>query len=117
MTRPPRSSASAGSMTASASHSSTKGPAATPIHLVDLGAPLGGEAEFARHRLTPDTRRDPRLASLSFEETREGIRVTRNYQYTRWFDGSTHLWIGRRKQIGRGEGSSGLRFDTIASGS
>jgi hypothetical protein len=50
-----------------------------------------------------------------FEEEvpREGVRVTRNYQYTRWFDGSTHLWIGRRKQIGRGEGSSGLGFDVV----
>ena len=62
---------------------------------------------------------DPgRALELHEEEVpREGVRVTRSYQYTRWFDGSTHLWIGRRKQIGRGEGSSGLRFDTIASGS
>ena len=27
--------------------------------------------------------------------------------------GSTHLWMGRHKQVGRGEGSSGLRFDTV----
>ena len=47
------------------------------------------------------------------EVPREGVRVTRNYQYVRWFDGSTHLWIGRRKQIGRGEGSSGLGFDLV----
>jgi hypothetical protein len=32
---------------------------------------------------------------------------------TRWQDGSTHLWIGRRKKIGTGEGSSGLRFDAL----
>jgi hypothetical protein len=50
-----------------------------------------------------------------FEEEipREGIRVTRTYQYARWLDGSSRLWIGRRKRIGRGEGSSGLRFDTL----
>jgi hypothetical protein len=49
-----------------------------------------------------------------FEEEipREVVRVTRSYQCTRWFDGSTHVWIGRRKEIGRGEGSSALRFDT-----
>ena len=48
-----------------------------------------------------------------FEEEipREGARVTRSYQYARWLDGSPLLWIGRRKTIGRGEGSSGLRFD------
>lgn len=45
------------------------------------------------------------------EVPREGVRVTRAYQYARWIDGSTYLWIGRRKQPGRGEGSSGLRFD------
>ena len=48
------------------------------------------------------------------EVPREGARVTRAYQYARWIDGSTHLWIGRRKQPGRGEGSSGLRFDSIS---
>ena len=45
------------------------------------------------------------------EVPREGARVTRSFQYARWLDGSTHLWIGRRKEPGRGEGSSGLRFD------
>jgi hypothetical protein len=47
------------------------------------------------------------------EVPREGARVTRAYQYARWIDGSTHLWIGRCKQPGRGEGSSGLQFDII----
>ena len=50
-----------------------------------------------------------------FEEEipREGARVTRSYQYARWIDNSPLLWIGRRKSIGRGEGSSGLRFDVV----
>lgn len=48
------------------------------------------------------------------EVPREGARVTRAYQYARWVDGLTHLWVGRRKQPGRGEGSSGLRFDTVS---
>lgn len=50
-----------------------------------------------------------------FEEEipREGVRVTRSFQYARWFDGSPLLWIGRRKTVGRGEGSSGLRFDVV----
>lgn len=47
------------------------------------------------------------------EVPREGIQVTRTYQYTRWVDGSTHLWVGRRKRPGTSEGSSGLRFDII----
>jgi hypothetical protein len=52
--------------------------------------------------------------SLHDEEIpREGVRVTRHYQIARWTDGSTFAWIGNRKQIGRGEGSSGLRFDSL----
>ncbi len=39
--------------------------------------------------------------------------VTRSFQWTRWTDGSTHLWVGRRKRAGRGQGSSGLRFDIV----
>ncbi len=50
-----------------------------------------------------------------FEEEipRAGALVTRAYQYARWADGSTHLWVGRRKQAGKGEGWSGLRFDGV----
>jgi hypothetical protein len=47
------------------------------------------------------------------EVPREGARVTRAYQYARWVDGRTYLWLGRRKGTGRGEGSSGLRFDVL----
>ena len=61
--------------------------------------------------LNPDVNR---LGIFEEEIPREGIRVTRSYQATRWHDGSTHLWVGRRKRVGRGEGSSGLRFDTLA---
>jgi hypothetical protein len=57
---------------------------------------------------------DGEALSLYEEEVpREGARVTRSYQHTRWTDGSTLLWIGRKKQTGKGEGSSGLRFDYI----
>jgi hypothetical protein len=47
------------------------------------------------------------------EVPREGARVTRAYQLARWFNGTTFLWLGRRKAVGRGEGSSGLRFDVV----
>lgn len=42
-----------------------------------------------------------------------GTIVTRSYQRTRWYGGRTYLWIGRRRETGRGLGSSGLRFDQI----
>jgi hypothetical protein len=44
---------------------------------------------------------------------REGAQVTRAYQYARWHDGRTYLWMARRKGVGRGEGSSGLTFDVL----
>jgi hypothetical protein len=47
------------------------------------------------------------------EVPRSGVRVTAAYQYARWIDGSSHLWRGRRKEVGRGEGSSGLRYDAV----
>ena len=53
------------------------------------------------------------LSLFEEEVPREGVRVTRSYQFTRWIDGSTHLWVGRRKGVGRGEGSSGLQFDSL----
>lgn len=53
------------------------------------------------------------LSLFEEEVPREGIRVTRSYQFTRWVDGSSHLWIGRCKGAGRGGASSGLRFDSL----
>jgi len=42
-----------------------------------------------------------------------GIIYSEQFQRTTWFNGKEFLWIGRKKRIGTGEGSSGLRFDTI----
>ena len=53
------------------------------------------------------------LSLFEEEVPRAGARITRAWQLARWTDGSTHLWVGRRKQPGRGEGSSGLRFDVM----
>jgi hypothetical protein len=78
-----------------------------------------GVREPARARgriLVPDPATGDGLSIFEEEIPREGIRVTRSYQLTRWQDGSTHLWIGRRKGVGSGEGSSGLQFDTATPG-
>jgi hypothetical protein len=45
------------------------------------------------------------------EVTRAGTRISRMLCRSRWVDGSTHVWIARRKTVGAGEGSSGLRYD------
>ena len=76
------------------------------------------EAVGARGKiLVPDGKSSDGLAIFEEEIPREGIRVTRTYQLARWQDGSTHLWIGRRKIVGSGEGSSGLQFDRAAKSS
>jgi hypothetical protein len=47
------------------------------------------------------------------EVPRAGIAVTQTWQRTRGVDGRVHTWIGVRKRVGRGEGSSGLAFDRL----
>jgi hypothetical protein len=47
------------------------------------------------------------------EVPRAGAQVSQNYQRTRWRGGRALVWLGARKQVGRGEGSSGLAFDRI----
>ena len=64
-------------------------------------------------------RRDPTLPmpdddTLIIEEEevpRIGASLKRKFQYARSSDGKSWLWIGRSKIAGRGEASSGLRFD------
>jgi len=47
------------------------------------------------------------------EVPRAGIQVSQSFQRTRWRDGRVWVWLGVQKQTGRGEGSSGLRFDIV----
>jgi hypothetical protein len=50
------------------------------------------------------------------EVQRDGIELTRAFNYARDAQGRALLWIGRRKTTGRGEGASGLRFDVVRRG-
>lgn len=63
--------------------------------------------------LNPDAGNQNGLGIFEQGIPREGIRVMRYYQLARWWDGSTNLWIGLRKEVGGGEGSGNLRFDTL----
>ncbi len=53
-----------------------------------------------------------RLQIADAEVRREGVAIVRSFQSTRTAGGGTVTWIGRRVRVGRGEGASGLRFDT-----
>ena len=50
------------------------------------------------------------------EVPREGARLLRDDALTRWTDGATLAWSRRVRRVGRGEGSSGLRFDAAELG-
>lgn len=47
------------------------------------------------------------------EVPRTGVKVTQAFQRTRWINGEVYVWLGMKKKIGRGEGSSGLKFDQL----
>jgi hypothetical protein len=43
----------------------------------------------------------------------EGTVVEQSFQRTRWRDGRTVVWLGVRRGVGHGEGSSGLAYDRL----
>jgi hypothetical protein len=45
--------------------------------------------------------------------TRAGQKYQLTRQRVRWLDGKTFIWIGRKVAAGKGEGSSGLKFDVM----
>jgi hypothetical protein len=55
----------------------------------------------------------PALTVFLEELPQEGVHLERLYRYARGLDGSTHVWIGRQRSVGKGEGRSGLRFDFL----
>jgi len=89
-----------------------------PVRIGDDEGPIA----FQRGRIEGRGARghvlEPRTRLLIDEEEipREGARVVRRFQSARGPDGRLHVWIGRRKGPGRGEGSSRLEFDTIDRG-
>ena len=47
------------------------------------------------------------------EATRSGVIIESAWQRTRWYNGKTICWFGRKKKVARGESASGLAFDRI----
>jgi hypothetical protein len=71
-----------------------------------------GKPELPLGRLLADAGADD-LWLHEEEVPRAGAAVSRTQQHARWHDGSIHIWTGRSKRTGGGEGSSGLRFDSL----
>jgi hypothetical protein len=65
--------------------------------------------------LRPGLDLDTKVSYFIHEEEvpRAGAWVTQGYRRTRGPDGTPIMWMGVRKRIGRGEGSSGLAFDRL----
>lgn len=79
---------------------------------VDEGVPAEIRAQSRLLALVED----PLLWPPEMEEAtipRSGLWVQLAAQRTRWFGGKTYVWLGRKVWTGRGEGSSGLRFDVL----
>jgi hypothetical protein len=70
--------------------------------------------EKVRPRTTLLRQNLPKAYFIHEEEApRAGVVVSQSYQRTRWIGGKVFTWLGVRKQTGRGEGWSGLRFDGL----
>jgi len=87
----------------------------TSLRLVRAAMLAPDGSNIVRHAQGELLNAAAKLALFDEEIPREGVRVTRQFERTRWIGGSTLLWVGLRKQVGRGEGSSALRFDDAAS--
>jgi len=84
-----------------------------PMEVDDGGTPRIIEPEG---RLLTATGSDGRLWVYDEEIPREGTSVERIHRYARWLGGRAAIWTARSRQTGRGEGSSGLRFDVLDPG-
>jgi hypothetical protein len=89
------------------------------IPLVPVSAPSGAGGFFLRKGSTgaADAALGQLLSARPFdlkdeEVPREGVRVRRVVELARAVDGATLRWVARRVSIGRGEGSSGLAYDS-----
>jgi hypothetical protein len=85
------------------------------LRLVPMEADQGGlpVPVEPRGRLLVSPGSSERLWVYEEEIPREGTLVDRVYRYARWQGGRTAVWTARRRRTGRGEGSSGLRFDVL----
>jgi hypothetical protein len=87
-------------------------PVKSGVDQVELEVRTLPDAEEPPQPLLPQGR-IVRVGDLIREEEvpRRGLTVTRSYQYARWLNGRSQLWIGRDVRLGQDEGTSGLRYD------
>ena len=92
----------------------TRGPDGKIVSRLRRGAVLQPDGSQRVHRSQSDAlAASGELLLFDEEVPREGQHLTRRRVVARWTDGSTWMWTAFRKEIGRGEGSSGLVFDRL----
>jgi hypothetical protein len=93
-------------------------PASADIRLRRAAAlhERGGQPVLARPQGRVLEPRVPDLSLFEEEVPASGIEVIRHWQYARWLDGRTVLWLARRKGTGRLDRSSGLTYDHVEGG-
>lgn len=87
--------------------------AAMPRFVLGAVQPVRPLTTILREGLRDDDTTSAPLFVNEEEITRAGVVVEGTMQRARWFGGGTTIWHGRRVRSGRGEGSSGLRFDVL----
>jgi hypothetical protein len=82
-----------------------------PMEVDEGGVPriIGPEG-----RLLTSRDSDGALWVFNEEIPREGTIINRLYRFARWSGGRNSLWTARRRRTGKGESSSGLKFDVLA---
>jgi hypothetical protein len=79
-----------------------------------MAATPGGQPTVAAVQATGRILSPTNVAPYQIQEEeipRDGTRVERVVFRTRWYDGSTYLWVQRRRLASAGESQAGLRFD------
>jgi hypothetical protein len=91
-------------------------PGGGVAELLQRGALLQADGSNRRQESHSRVLAGPEVLLHPEEVPREGVRVSRNRRMARWIDGTTQLWAAQRVRVGRGEASSGLRFDSLRPG-
>ncbi len=87
--------------------------ASMPRFFQDTVSPVRPLTRILRAGLLPDDTQAAPYFIHEEEVPRAGVRVDTGFRRARWYDGATFVWYAHNKRSGRGEGNSGLRFDTL----
>ncbi|MER7755286.1 hypothetical protein [Kitasatospora sp. NPDC097643] len=93
------------------------GNRAIRLQRAQMLSPVDGKPVTPRTSLLREGLDDGNPYFINEEEvTQAGTRIAVAFNRTRWQNGRVAVWLSAQRGLGRGEGSSGLAFDTIVTG-